>query len=55
MAKIWRNRILAGTRTYSEVPKTWKAGVKALLRQDVVDEIITAEEYEEIVGEPYEA
>ena len=53
MAKIWRNRIIAGTRTYEEVPATWKAQVKALLRQDVEDGVITEEEYAEIVGEPY--
>ncbi len=55
MAKIWRNRIIAGTRTYQEVPLLWKAQVKNLLRQDVANGVITAERYEEIVGEPYEA
>ena len=54
MAKIWRNRILAGTRTYAEVPLTWKAGTKEFLRNDVVNGLITAEKYEELVGEPYE-
>ena len=54
MAKIWRNRIIAGTRTYEEVPLTWKAQVKVLLRQDVVNGVITKERYEEIVGEPYD-
>lgn len=61
MAKIWRNRIIAGTRTYEEVTLTWKAAVKALLKQDVVNgtmmgdgSIFDAEKYEEIVGEPYE-
>lgn len=53
MAKIWRNRIIAGTRTYDEVPSTWKGQVKILLKADVVDGLITAEEYAEIVGEPY--
>jgi len=53
MAKIWRNRILAGTRTFDEVPSTWKAQVKILLKADVVSGLITAEEYEDIVGEPY--
>lgn len=54
MAKIWRNRIIAGTRTYEEVPLTWKAQVKALLKQDVVNGVITKERYEEIVSEPYD-
>lgn len=53
MAKIWRNRIIAGTRTYEEVPITWKAQVKVLLKADVVNGLITAEEYAEIVGEAY--
>ena len=53
MAKIWHNRILAGTRTYEEVPNTWKAQVKALFRKDVEDGVITEEQYEEIIGEDY--
>ena len=60
MAKIWRKRIIACTRTYDEVPLTWKAAVKALLIQDVIDgtmmgdgSIFDAEKYEEIVGEPF--
>jgi len=54
MAKIYRNRILAGTRTFDEVPQTWKAQVKNLLKEDVANGVITAKEYEDIVGEPYE-
>ena len=54
MAKIWHNRILAGTRTFEEVPQTWKSQVKTLFRADVVNGVITAEEYEGIIGEPYE-
>ena len=54
MAKIWRNRIIAETRTYAEVPLTWKAQVKALLKEAVHDGTITAEKYEEYVGEPYQ-
>ena len=53
MAKIWRNRIIAQTRTFDEVPMTWKNQVKSLLRVDVRDGVITADEYEEITGEPY--
>lgn len=53
MAKIWHNRILAGTRTYDEVPATWKAQVKVLFKADVVNGVISAEEYEVIVGEAY--
>lgn len=53
MAKIWHNRILAGTRTYDEVPQTWKAQVKVLFKADVVSGVITEEEYAEIIGEAY--
>ena len=54
MAKIWRNRIIARTRTFDEVPMTWKNQVRMLLRLDVKNNVITAEEYEELTGEPYE-
>lgn len=53
MAKIWRNRIIAGTRTFDEVPATWKEQVKVLLRVDVKNGVITAKQYEDITGEPY--
>lgn len=54
MAKIWHNRIIAGTRTFDEVPQAWRAQVKVLFKADVVNGIISEEEYAEIVGEPYE-
>ena len=54
MAKIYYDRIIAGTRTFTQVPRTWKAGVKTLFRQAVENGEITAEEYEEYIGEPYE-
>lgn len=53
MAKIWHNRILAGTRTYGEVPMTWKGEVRALFRLDVLNGLITTQEYERYTGEPY--
>lgn len=53
MARIWRNRIIAGTRAFDEVPWTWKKEVQNLLKLDVKNGVITAQEYEEIVGEPY--
>ena len=54
MAKIWRNQILAGHKTYAECPTRYKAQVLALLRQDVVNGVITAEQFEELTGQPYE-
>lgn len=55
MAKIWHKRILAGTQSYNDCPLKYKADVKAMLIEDVENGVITAEEYEEITGEPYES
>ena len=54
MAKIWRNRIIAGDKTYDECPQRYKSQVLALLRQDVENGVITAEQFEELTGQPYE-
>lgn len=48
----WR-RIKDGARSYDSVPETVKEDVRLLARQDVIDGVITAEEYEEFIGEPY--
>lgn len=53
MPKIWRNRIIAGTKSYSECPERYKVDVKKLLRQDVESGEITTEEYENFTGEAY--
>ncbi len=55
MDKIWANRLVAGTKTWDEVPTSRKNGVKTELRGRVEKEIITAERYEEITGEVYKA
>ena len=55
MARIWANRLEAGTKTWTEVPESRKAAVNAVLRQDVADGKLSAERYEEITGEPYES
>ena len=49
----WR-RIKDGARTFDSVPAEVKDDVLALARQDVADGVITAEQYEEFIGEPYE-
>lgn len=54
MAKIWRNRIIAGDQLYENCPQRYKARVLELLRADVVDGVITAEQFEELTGQPYE-
>ena len=53
MAKIWRNRIEAGTKTFEECPAKYKADVLALMRQDVENGVITKEEFESLTGEVY--
>lgn len=54
VAKIWRNRIWAETRTFDECPDKYKADVEALMREDVVNGKYTAEKFEELTGIPYE-
>lgn len=54
IAKIWRNRIEAGTQQFNDCPARYKNQVLALMRQDVVDGIITAEQFEALTGQPYE-
>lgn len=53
MAKIWRNRLEAGTQVWADCPERYRGTVKALLRADVGSGKITAERYEEITGERY--
>ena len=53
MAKIWANRLIAGTKTWDEVPTNRKADVLAELADRVANGDITAEQYNEITGEVY--
>lgn len=53
VAKIWRNRIIAGTKTYDECPAKYKGMVLEFLRADVAAGIITAEKFKELTGEDY--
>lgn len=55
MNEIWANRLVAGTKTWAEVPASRKGAVKGVLAGRVAEETITAEKYEEITGEVYEA
>ena len=68
MAKIWRNRIEAGTQRLDHCPMKYRNDVINLIRADMTSGTFTdsqlrnlveggmmsAEEYEEITGEPYE-
>ena len=54
MAKIYWRRIKAGTRFYADVPtEELKSEIKELAKADVVSGEITAEQYEEFIGEAY--
>ena len=51
---IWANRLVAGTKTWTQVPQSRKSGVKAVLKERVEDGEITPERYKEITGEDYD-
>lgn len=54
MNKIWANRLIAGTKTWEQVPASRKSGVLAELRKRVADGEITAAKFREITGEACE-
>lgn len=51
MDKIWANRLVAGTKTWAEMPASRRAGVKRELAKRVAEGEITAEQYKEITGD----
>lgn len=53
MNEIWANRLVAGTKQWSEVPSSRKNAVLAVLAGRVEDNTITAAQYENITGEVY--
>jgi hypothetical protein len=53
MDKIWANRLIAGTKTWAEMPASRRPGVKRELAKRVADGEIDAERYKEITGEDY--
>lgn len=54
MDKIWANRLVAGTKTWAEMPTSRRTGVKRELVKRVADGEIDAERYKEIAGEDYD-
>ncbi len=54
MAKIWRNRLIAGTQSFDDCPDKYKSAVIALLRNDVVHGVINKERFKEITGQDYD-
>ena len=54
MVNIWADRLIDGDRwTWDDVPSSRKKAVKKELKRRVMEEEISEEKYEEIVGEPY--
>ena len=50
---IWANRLIAGTKTWAEMPASRRAGVKKSGRAHNKGEI-TAEDYKRITGDDYD-
>jgi hypothetical protein len=51
MDKIWANRLIAGTKTWAEMPARRRPGVKRELAKRVAEGEITPEQYRDITGE----
>ena len=50
MDKIWANRLIAGTKVWSQVPETRKDAVRAELQRRVDNGEITAAQMASIIG-----
>ena len=48
MERIWKNRIIAGTRTFRGCPDQYKDGVVLLLREEVENGILSVDRFEEL-------
>ena len=51
---IWANRLIAGTKTWAEMPASRRVGVKKVLAERVNKGEITAEDYKRITGDDYD-
>lgn len=54
MDKIWANRLIAGTKTWAEMPISRRVAVKKVLAARVNKGEITAEDYKRITGDDYD-
>lgn len=52
---IWANRLVAGTKTWAEMPISRRVAVKKVLAARVNKGEITADDYKNITGEDYAA
>ena len=55
MDKIWANRLIAGTKTWAEMPISRRVAVKKVLAERAESGEITADDYKDITGEAYAA
>lgn len=55
MEKIWANVLIAGRKTWDEMPVIRQDGVKSILANRVKSGTITEDKYKEITGEEYSA
>lgn len=53
MNEIWIKRLIAGTKTWVEVPANRKPAIKQALMESVESNIITMEQYTNIIKETY--
>lgn len=51
---IWANRLIAGTKTWAEMPASRRVGVKRELAKRVNKGEITADDYKNITGDDYD-
>ena len=51
---IWANRLVAGTKTWAEMPISRRVAVKKVLAKRVTEGEITAEDYKRITGDDYD-
>lgn len=54
MDKIWANRLVAGTKTWAEMPISRRVAVKKVLAERVNKGEIAAEDYKRITGDDYD-
>ncbi len=53
MNEIWANRLVAGTKAWTDVPEIRRAGVKAALAMRIAEGAITSEQYKTIIGDEW--
>lgn len=53
MPKIYAELIVAGRKTFTQVPEQIKGDVKGVLYDYVVEGRLTPQQYEDLVGETY--